>query len=124
MHFEGVVKIVPGENSSSGGGMSSILGKLMGGSGSMGGFNAAGLLGVKTPGAFYVEVLKSRSLQDRMIDRFDLRHRYTKLGQWFPNDYYTTRKKLAGFTDVEEDKKSNVITLTDRKSTRLNSSHL
>jgi len=112
MHFEGVVKIVPGENSSSGGGMSSILGKLMGGSGSMGGFDAAGLLGVKTPGAFYVEVLKSRSLQDRMIDRFDLRHRYTKLGQWFPNDYYTTRKKLAGFTDVEEDKKSNVITLT------------
>jgi capsule polysaccharide export protein KpsE/RkpR len=112
VHYEGTVRIVPGE-SSSGGGMSSILGKLMGGaSGSMGGFDAAGLLGVKTPGAFYVEVLKSRSLQDRMIDRFDLRHRYSKLGRWFPKDYYTTRKKLAGFTDIEEDKKSNVITLT------------
>jgi capsule polysaccharide export protein KpsE/RkpR len=115
VHYEGVVKIVPGE-SSSGGGMSGLLGKLMGGGGSSGGMgmglDAAGLLGVKTPGAFYMEVLKSRSLQDRMIDRFDLKHHYYKFSQWYPHDYYTTRKKLKGFTDIEEDKKSAVITVT------------
>jgi uncharacterized protein involved in exopolysaccharide biosynthesis len=115
LHYEGVVKIVPGE-SSSGGGMSGLLGKLMGGGGSSGGMgmglDAAGLLGVKTPGAFYIEVLKSRSLQDRMIDRFDLRHHYYKFSQWYTHDYFTTRKKLKGFTDIEEDKKSAVITLT------------
>jgi capsule polysaccharide export protein KpsE/RkpR len=85
-----------------------------GGSGSGGigmGLDAASLLGVKTPGAFYVEVLRSRSLQDRMIDRFDLRHHYWKFSGLFTHDYYTTRKKLANFTDIEEDKKSAVITL-------------
>lgn len=116
VHYEGVVKIVPGE-SSGGGGMSGLLGKLMGGGGSSGGgmsmgLDAAGLLGVKTPGAFYMEVLKSRSLQDRMIDRFDLKHHYWKFSQWYSHDYFTTRKKLKGFTDIEEDKKSAVITLT------------
>jgi uncharacterized protein involved in exopolysaccharide biosynthesis len=115
VHYEGVVKIVPGE-SSSGGGMTGLLGKLMGGgssSGGMGmGLDAAGLLGMKTPGAFYVEVLKSRSLQDRIIDRFDLKHHYWKFSQWYTHDYFTTRKKLKSFTDIEEDKKSGVITVT------------
>ncbi len=115
VHYEGAVKMVPGESSGSGGGMSGLLGKLMGGgSGSGGmsmGLDAAGLLGMKTPGAFYVEVLKSRSLQDRMIDRFDLRHHYWKFSQWYTHDYYTTRKRLKDFTDIEEDKKSAVITL-------------
>ena len=70
------------------------------------GLDAASLLGAKTPGAFYVEVLKSRSVQDRLINRFDLRARYSK------STYFEARKKLAKFTDIEEDKKSGVITLT------------
>ena len=70
------------------------------------GLDAASLLGAKTPGAFYVEVLKSRSVQDRLINRFDLRARYGK------STYFEARKKLAKFTDIEEDKKSGVITLT------------
>jgi uncharacterized protein involved in exopolysaccharide biosynthesis len=115
VHYEGVVKIVPGESSSSGG-MTGLLGKLMGGASSSGGMgmglDAAGLLGMKTPGAFYVEVLKSRSLQDRMIDRFDLKHHYWKFSQWYTHDYFTTRKQLKSFTDIEEDKKSGVITVS------------
>lgn len=108
-HYEARVKIVPGENS---GGMG-IMGKLAGaGVASSGlGLDAAALLGMKTPGAFYVEVLKSRSVQDRIIDRFDLRRHYWKLGTRFPQGYYNTRKKLASFTDIEEDKKSGVITV-------------
>lgn len=115
-HYEATVKVVPGENSSSG--MMGFPGKLanMENSGAGNGISlaldATGLLGGKTPTAFYVEILKSRSLQDSIIDRFNLRVRYWKTGRWWPRNYYTTRKKLSSFTDIDEDKKSNVITLT------------
>src|SRR6185312_6062752 len=49
---------------------------------------------------------------DHIIDQFNLRERYWKTGRWWPRDYYDTRKKLASFTDIDEDKKSNVITVT------------
>ncbi len=109
-HYKSAVRFVPGENSSSSGSgsMMGLLSKALGSdNSSMGlGLDAASLLGAKTPGAFYVEVLKSRSVQDRLINRFDLRARYSK------STYFEARKKLAKFTDVEEDKKSGVITLT------------
>ncbi len=109
-HYKSAVRFVPGENSttSAGGSMMGLLSKALGGENSSMGFglDAASLLGAKTPGAFYVEVLKSRTVQDRLINRFDLRARYRK------STYFEARKKLASFTDVEEDKKSGVITLT------------
>jgi uncharacterized protein involved in exopolysaccharide biosynthesis len=110
-HYKSSVRFVPAENSSSNGSgsMMGLLSKAIGGSdnSSMGfGLDAASLLGAKTPGAFYVEVLKSRSVQDRLINRFDLRARYRKA------TYFEARKKLTSFTDIEEDKKSGVITLT------------
>jgi uncharacterized protein involved in exopolysaccharide biosynthesis len=110
-HYKSSVRFVPAESSSGNGSgsMMGLLSKAIGGSdnSSMGfGLDAASLLGAKTPGAFYVEVLKSRSVQDRLINRFDLRARYRKA------TYFEARKKLTAFTDIEEDKKSGVITLT------------
>lgn len=109
-HYKSSVRFVPGENSSNSGGssMMGFLSKAIGSDSSSTGFglDAASLLGAKTPGAFYVEVLKSRTVQDRLINRFDLRARYRK------STYFEARKKLAQFTEVEEDKKSGVITLT------------
>jgi uncharacterized protein involved in exopolysaccharide biosynthesis len=123
-HYDGITKIVPGENQS---GAAGLLGKLGAGSSLAGGLglDTASLLGVKTPSAFYIEVMKSRTVQDRLIDRFDLRHRYSRIGRWFPGvyntwigrhwlegDYYVTRKHLYDFTDFDEDKKTGVVTLT------------
>jgi capsule polysaccharide export protein KpsE/RkpR len=109
-HFKSAVRFVPGENSSTNGSssMMGLMSKALGNENSSMGFglDAASLLGAKTPGAFYVEVLKSRTVQDRLINRFDLRARYGK------TTYFEARKKLARFTDIEEDKKSGVITLT------------
>jgi uncharacterized protein involved in exopolysaccharide biosynthesis len=97
-HYKSAVRFVPGENSttSAGGSMMGLLSKALGGENSSMGFglDAASLLGAKTPGAFYVEVLKSRTVQDRLINRFDLRARYRK------STYFEARKKLASFTDV------------------------
>jgi capsule polysaccharide export protein KpsE/RkpR len=109
-HFKSAVRFVPGENSSTNGSssMMGLMSKALGNENSSMGFglDAASLFGAKTPGAFYVEVLKSRTVQDRLINRFDLRARYGK------STYFEARKKLARFTDIEEDKKSGVITLT------------
>ena len=109
-HYKSAVRFVPGENSTSSGSstMMGLLSKALGSDNSSTGFglDAASLLGAKTPGAFYVEVLKSRTVHDRLINRFDLRARYGK------STYFEARKKLARFTDIEEDKKSGVITLT------------
>jgi uncharacterized protein involved in exopolysaccharide biosynthesis len=126
VHYEGITKIVPGENQ---GGSLGLLGKLAGGGVPGGAASGLGLdptsiLGLKTPGALYVEIMKSRSVQDRLIDEFALRRRYTVLGRWFPHiyesrfakwlepGYYNTRKQLKSFTDFDEDKKSGVITVT------------
>lgn len=110
-HYTSSVRFVPAENSSSNnsGSMMGLLSKALGGNDAMTsnfGFDAAGLLAAKTPGAFYIEVLKSRTVQDRLINHFDLRARYSK------RTYIEARKKLTKFTDIEEDKKSGVITLT------------
>jgi len=128
-HYEGVTKIVPGESQS---GPAGLLAKLGGAGGSLAGglgMDTASLLGVKTPSAFYIEIMKSRTVQDRLIDRFDLRHRYSLIGRRLPglyktgfyktwlgrrlleDDYYATRKQLKSFTDFDEDKKSGVVTL-------------
>jgi len=130
VHYESVTKIVPGDIQGSGLG---FLGKLAGGgtsaAGSLG-LDPTSLLGLKTGGAFYIEVMKSRTVQDRLIDRFDLQRRYTTLGRLFPglyysrfagtrfgnmllhSGYYATRKQLKSFTDFEEDKRSGVVSVT------------
>ena len=126
VHYEGVTKIVSGENQGPNAG---LLGKLASASGVPGGglglgMDAASVLGLKTPGALYIEIMKSRTVEDRIIDQFDLRRRYTVLGRWFPHIYETksggwlepgyskTRKQLKSYTDFDEDKKSGVITIT------------
>ena len=115
-HYEAIIKVVPGENSGSGMmGWPAKLANLGGstvGSGMSLALDASGLLSGKTPTAFYVEILKSRSLQDHIIDQFNLRERYWKTGRWWPRSYYDTRRKLTSFTDIEEDKKSNIITVS------------
>jgi len=75
---------------------------------------ASSLLGARTPGATAVAFLQSRSVQDKLIDRFDLRKVYGY------SRYQDARKKLARNTSVVEDRRSGVITLdvTDRNAVR------
>lgn len=87
--------------------LSGMLNKASGGSSGMGlGLDPSTLLGLKTPGAFYTAVLESRTVQDHLVQNFDLRTHYSKKYQ------EDARKKLYHNTDIEEDKKSGVITLS------------
>lgn len=67
---------------------------------------ASDLLGIKNSGALYMEALRSRTVEDRMVDRFNLKAVY-----WvrYMED---ARKTLEENTSISEDRKSGVITVS------------
>jgi uncharacterized protein involved in exopolysaccharide biosynthesis len=75
---------------------------------------AGNLLGLRSSGALFVDILRSRTVEDRIVGRFDLRKVY--------GDRYwvDARKDLGTYTDIAEDRKSEVITIrvTDRDPRR------
>lgn len=66
---------------------------------------ASDLLGVKTSGSLFISVLRSRTVQDRIVDTFHLKSVYWKGTQ------EGARKRLGGNTDIIEDRKSGVLTI-------------
>jgi uncharacterized protein involved in exopolysaccharide biosynthesis len=115
--YESKTELMPPDQQS---GAASMLAALMGGGGgsatsslASGGPSmssgvmgmASDLLGLKTSGALFISILSSDAVQDKLIDRFDLR------GEYWVSTYAAARKKLAARTDFEEDKKSGVITV-------------
>ncbi|HTW31712.1 MAG TPA: hypothetical protein VMD76_08545 [Candidatus Sulfotelmatobacter sp.] len=88
------------------------------GGGGLGGGGLAGLasdlLGMKNTGALFIGVLQSRTVQDRIIDQFNLRHVY---GLRLESQ---AEKKLSDRTEISEDRKSGIIsvTVTDRDPKR------
>lgn len=85
-------------------------------SGQMGGLGAlAGdLAGIKSTGALFIGVLRSRTVEQRMVERFDLKKVYgVRLDE-------SARERLAENTGISEDRKSGIITLnvTDRDPKR------
>ena len=73
--YESSARIMPPDSQSSTGlGMFAAL-AAKGNVGGLGLSSMAGdLLGLKSPSAIFTDVLHSRSVQDRLIERFDLRH--------------------------------------------------
>jgi uncharacterized protein involved in exopolysaccharide biosynthesis len=64
------------------------------------------LIGARTPGALFAAILRSDTVEDALIDRFDLRHVYHVRG------YQRARTKLSDDTVISEDKKSGIVTVT------------
>jgi capsule polysaccharide export protein KpsE/RkpR len=90
-----------------------MLAALPGQAGGLGGF-AGDLFGMKSTGALFLGVLRSRTVLDRIVNRFGLNKAYgTKLQK-------DARDKLLKTTLIEEDRKSGIITLTvtDREPRR------
>jgi uncharacterized protein involved in exopolysaccharide biosynthesis len=71
---------------------------------------SAGLLSTRTPSATLIGILSSRTAQDDIINRFDLRRIYHR------KLYDDTRSILADRTTIEEDKRNGIIDIavTDR----------
>ncbi len=66
------------------------------------------LLGLRTTGALFVGILSSNTVEDALIRRFDLRKTYG-VRHWDK-----ARKRLAGYSDISEDRKDGVITIRVR----------
>jgi uncharacterized protein involved in exopolysaccharide biosynthesis len=110
--YESEVQLMPPDSSS--GGVLALLAGLGGGEGGSSGGGLGGslsglasdLLGIKSTGALFIGVVKSRTVQDRIIDEFNLRHVYgVRLEA-------QAEKKLADRTQISEDRKSGILSLT------------
>jgi uncharacterized protein involved in exopolysaccharide biosynthesis len=110
--YESTTRIMPPDSKSlSNLGMAAAMASKAGGAL---GSAALDLVGAKDSGATFISILQSRTVQDRLIDRFNLMHVY-----WY-RYRKDARKKLAERTNIGEDRKSGVIsvTVTDRDAQR------
>jgi uncharacterized protein involved in exopolysaccharide biosynthesis len=100
--YESTVSLMPPTQSPS----SQLTGLLSGKMDADLGGLASGALGLKTQGALYIAILGSRTVQDAIINQFDLRKvyhaRYMK----------DARKELDSMTSMDEATKSGIITIT------------
>jgi capsule polysaccharide export protein KpsE/RkpR len=104
--YESTARLMPPENSSSGTAMlAALAGRSLGGLDSLGAL-AAGFLGAHGNSALYVSLLRSGTVTGDLIEHFGLQHVYHKRYR------VDTAKYLVRHTEITEDKKSGVITLT------------
>jgi capsule polysaccharide export protein KpsE/RkpR len=122
-HYASTVQLMPPESEGSALGMMTAMmqgggtaGGKSGGGGGGGGLGAiAGdLLGLKNMGAEYVGILKSHTIEERLVDRFGLQKVY---GNKYKED---ACKNLSDNSSVSEDRKSGLITIevTDKDRQR------
>jgi capsule polysaccharide export protein KpsE/RkpR len=102
--YESTTRMMPPEQQGMGTAMlAALAGKAM--PGALGAL-AGGMLGIKDSGALFVDLLHSGTIEGALVDRFDLQNVYRKR---YRQD---ALKKLAHRTDVAQDRKSGVITIT------------
>jgi uncharacterized protein involved in exopolysaccharide biosynthesis len=115
--YESTARLMPPDSQPGGGlALMAMLGSSgqNGGSGSGLGALASDLMGAKTTGAVFIAVMRSRTAEDRIIQRFDLKKVYsTRLAD-------SARLRLEKNTVISEDRKSGVITVSaiDRDAKR------
>jgi capsule polysaccharide export protein KpsE/RkpR len=111
VRYTSTTRLMPPDQAGSGAAsMLALLSKTAGDMGSIGG----DLLGLKTSGDLFVAVLHSRTVEDGVIGKLDLRKVYGHVS------WEDTRKELESRMDVSADRKSGIITIksTDRNPQR------
>lgn len=100
--YQSTARLMPPDQPNSG---VAVLAAIAGRSAGLGGL-AGSLLGIRTSDPLFIDLLRSRTVSDHLIDRFDLQRIYDKRYR------FDTVKYLAHHTTIVDDKKSGVITLT------------
>jgi capsule polysaccharide export protein KpsE/RkpR len=105
-------RLMPPDNQSSSG-IALAAAAMSGTAGSLGGM-ASDLLGMKSTSDVFVGILSSRTVQDKLIQQFDLKRLYRD------RRMEDARKDLAAHTDISVDRKSQIISIsvTDKSPQR------
>jgi len=104
--YESTARIMPPDTQSTSGlAMLASLSARLGAMSSLGSF-AGDLLGVKSSSALFVGILQSRTVEDRLVEQFDLKKVYRD------RRIEDARNDLESNTKISEDRKSGIITLT------------
>src|SRR5712691_8847676 len=102
--YQSVTRLMPPDEVSGSG--LGLLSAMAGRTGTVGlGGIASELLGTKNSGAQFVGIIQSQTVQDRLIEQFNLMHVY------YDRKIEHARLGLADDTDVSEDRKSGIITI-------------
>jgi uncharacterized protein involved in exopolysaccharide biosynthesis len=108
--YESTARLMPPEQNN---GMANmLLGAITSKAGDSLGGLAGDMLNIKNSGAVVIGILQSRTVEDDIINKFDLRRVYWR------KKYEDTRKKLKARTEISEDKKSGIITISVRDHDR------
>jgi uncharacterized protein involved in exopolysaccharide biosynthesis len=110
--FQSTTRLMPPDPSDTGMMMMAALAGRPAGSNFAG--LAGDLLGLRSTGVLFIGILKSRTVQDDLITKFDLRKEYSH------KRWEDTRAELSEFTDISEDRKSGIISIsvTDKSPQR------
>lgn len=106
--YEGVARLMPPDQPGS---SAALLNSLIAqGGGALAAFGD--MMGPRSSGATVVGILNSRTIQDDLINQFDLRRVYDK------KRYEDTRKILDKRTSINEDRRSGIITIAVQDRSR------
>lgn len=101
--FESTTRLMPPDDRSDNPlAMAAALSGGMGGLGAM----AGDLLGLRSSGALFIGILTSRTVQDDLVNKFDLKKTYPA------STWESARRQLTANTSISEDHKSGIITIT------------
>jgi uncharacterized protein involved in exopolysaccharide biosynthesis len=102
--YQASTQLMP-PDSQSGSGMAMLAALSAKTSNGLGGV-AGDLLGIKSSGALFIGILRSQTVEDRLIERFNLKKVYSvRLEE-------DARRKLSTSTLIAEDRKSGIISIT------------
>jgi capsule polysaccharide export protein KpsE/RkpR len=102
VRYTSTTRLMPPDQA--GAGMASMIAALGKAGGELGALGSD-LFGIRTSSDLFVGVLRSRTVQDRLVNKFDLRKVYG-VSRWD-----SARKLLESRTDVSSDRKSGIITI-------------
>lgn len=113
--YQATVALMPPDQNS---GTAAMLGALTTKTGGSLGALAGSMLNLSSSAEVVVGILHSRSVEDEIIDKFDLRRVYWR------KRYVDARRILEKRSDISEDRKSGIITITITDDDRLRASEI